>query len=195
MGNVTGVLLWRKPLSEERAVFQEWKNASESLRVSQAILHFVFSYLSGIKDGDRKFDSCFLASGFFQTSVVERGGGKPFWFISISSVLKQDRLLVAGDRVARFSHTRRPNSRTSAALQQQCCCRAPWFFSSQINSRRRVFVHVFCRLRHRDRARASHVWAVASFVYKIACLEKPRMLHPSICMWITSTQIKPPKFP
>lgn len=34
--------LKKNPLSKERAAFQEWKNTSESLYVSQAILHFFF---------------------------------------------------------------------------------------------------------------------------------------------------------
>lgn len=89
MGNVTGVLLWRKPLSEERAVFQEWKNASESLRVSQAVLHFLFSYLSGIKDGDgqavESLTLVFWLLGFFQTSAVESQKKTPTTFDSSQS--------------------------------------------------------------------------------------------------------------
>lgn len=34
----------------------------------------------------------------------------------------------------------------------------------------------------------SHVWAL--FVLEIDCLEKPWMLQPLICVWITSTQTK-----
>lgn len=77
MGNVTGVCFEENPLSEERAVFQEWKNASESLRVSRAILYFLFSYLSGIKDGDEqrwKVWLCFWQVASF--NLVQQKGGK-----------------------------------------------------------------------------------------------------------------------
>lgn len=72
MGNVTGICFEENPLSKERAAFQEWKNASDSLHVSQAILHFcvcvcLFSYL-GSKTA-MSSDGNFLPSGFFQASA------------------------------------------------------------------------------------------------------------------------------
>lgn len=76
-----------------------------------------------------------------------------------------------------------------------CFIHPSWIFFQQLNQLTAPSCCHTCfgHLEHKDRAQASHVWAVASFVYEMACLEKPLMLHPAICMRVTSNQIKASK--
>lgn len=76
-----------------------------------------------------------------------------------------------------------------------CFIHPSWMFFSAVESTygTELLSHVFRPPWAQRPAQASHVWAVASFVYEMACLEKPLMLHPAICMRVTSNQIKASK--